>query len=429
MLESGPAAGVVGAQALCRELQLNDAVAFDMGGTTAKAGVIYHGEVLTATTALIGGYNEALPIQIPMVHISEVGTGGGSIAAARRGGRPAGRPAERGSRSRSGLLRARWHPSYGDRREPRPRPARGRPLPRRRDEARRGGGARAIEACRKAAGLVVGDAAAGILRIAASSMSYAVKGVSTERGLDAAAFALIAYGGAGLARLADRARDRHVAHHRAARAGPFLRLRHAAFGPALRLRAHLVHAPGGCAVRRHRARLRRAGRAGEEGARGKRRALRAHHDRLRRRHALRRPGAPGDGGPLIGGLQEAQTATRSSATSTRCTLCATAPTPPEERAEIVSLRHGDRADEEAAPGEDLARRGTPPSGKAAFTGAACSFDDRKTADPAYARRSSRRQPHRRPGAVEEHASTTVLLPGDRMKVDGYGNLVIEVGKR
>jgi len=39
MLESGPAAGVIGAQVLCRELGLRDAVAFDMGGTTAKAGV------------------------------------------------------------------------------------------------------------------------------------------------------------------------------------------------------------------------------------------------------------------------------------------------------------------------------------------------------------------------------------------------------
>ena len=80
MLESGPAAGVIGAQVLCRELGLRDAVAFDMGGTTAKAGVIHEGEVLTATTALIGGYNQALPIQISMVDIFEVGTGGGSIA-------------------------------------------------------------------------------------------------------------------------------------------------------------------------------------------------------------------------------------------------------------------------------------------------------------------------------------------------------------
>src|SRR5437762_10562273 len=46
-------------------------------------------------------------------------------------------------------------------------------------------------------GVDVIRAADGILRIAATAMSYAVKAVSTERGLDAAAFTLIAYGGAG----------------------------------------------------------------------------------------------------------------------------------------------------------------------------------------------------------------------------------------
>ena len=30
--------------------------------------------------------------------------------------------------------------------------------------------------------------------------------------------------------------------------------------------------------------------------------------------------------------------------------------------------------------------------------------------------------------IEEHASTTVLMPGDRMTVDAYGNLVIAVGR-
>ena len=34
-----------------------------------------------------------------------------------------------------------------------------------------------------------------------------------------------------------------------------------------------------------------------------------------------------------------------------------------------------------------------------------------------------------PALVEEHASTTVVLPGDRMQVDAFGNLVIEVGRR
>ena len=86
ILESGPAAGVIGAQALCRRLALADAVAFDMGGTTAKAGVIYRGEVLTTGAALIGGYAQALPVQIPTIDIFEVGTGGGSIARAEEGG-------------------------------------------------------------------------------------------------------------------------------------------------------------------------------------------------------------------------------------------------------------------------------------------------------------------------------------------------------
>src|SRR5581483_7761245 len=53
---------------------------FDMGGTTAKAGVIHKGEPLTTGSALIGGYEQALPVQIAMMDIFEVGTGGGSIA-------------------------------------------------------------------------------------------------------------------------------------------------------------------------------------------------------------------------------------------------------------------------------------------------------------------------------------------------------------
>ena len=80
MLESGPAAGVIGTQSLCRRLGIKNAIAFDMGGTTAKAGVIYQGDALTTGTALIGGYDKALPVQIAMMDIFEVGTGGGSIA-------------------------------------------------------------------------------------------------------------------------------------------------------------------------------------------------------------------------------------------------------------------------------------------------------------------------------------------------------------
>src|SRR5207302_2098152 len=86
MLESGPAAGVIGTQALCQTLGIDNAIAFDMGGTTAKAGVIYQGEALTTGAALIGGYDQALPVQIAMMDIFEVGTGGGSIARVEEGG-------------------------------------------------------------------------------------------------------------------------------------------------------------------------------------------------------------------------------------------------------------------------------------------------------------------------------------------------------
>src|SRR5262249_25559165 len=86
MLESGPAAGVIGTQALCRTLGIANAIAFDMGGTTAKAGVIHHGEALTTGQALLGGYDQALPVQIAMMDIFEVGTGGGSIARVEEGG-------------------------------------------------------------------------------------------------------------------------------------------------------------------------------------------------------------------------------------------------------------------------------------------------------------------------------------------------------
>ena len=61
-------------------IDLPNAIAFDMGGTTAKAGVILNGVELTAGQVMVGGYNEGLPIQIPMIDIEEVGTGGGSIA-------------------------------------------------------------------------------------------------------------------------------------------------------------------------------------------------------------------------------------------------------------------------------------------------------------------------------------------------------------
>ena len=108
MLESGPAAGVIGTKALCHTLKIDNAIAFDMGGTTAKAGVIYKGEALTNTQALIGGYDKALAGAD-----RDDGYFRGRhrrwLDRAYRGRRAACRSSERRRDARTGLLRPRRH--------------------------------------------------------------------------------------------------------------------------------------------------------------------------------------------------------------------------------------------------------------------------------------------------------------------------------
>ena len=198
MLESGPAAGVIGAQAICAQLGLPDSIAFDMGGTTAKAGVISEGRPLTTGSALIGGYEKALPIQIPMMDIFEVGTGGGSIArvelgnSLRVGPRSAGsmpgpvcygRGGEDPTVTDANLILGRLDENN----------FLGGEMPLYLDRARQAMDTKVAQPL----GLDATRAADGILRIAVTQMSHAVKAVTTERGLDAGSFTMVVYGGAG----------------------------------------------------------------------------------------------------------------------------------------------------------------------------------------------------------------------------------------
>ena len=198
MLESGPAAGVIAGRALARAAGIENAITFDMGGTTAKSGVIYGGEALTTGSAMIGGYEQGLPVQIAMMDIFEVGTGGGSIARAdprgalRVGPESAGASPGPACYGSGGIA-----PTVTDANLVLGRIAPDRFL----------GGAMTLDAGAAFAamksgvadplGMDVVEAAAGVLQIAATAMSFAVKGVSTERGLDAGAFTLVACGGAG----------------------------------------------------------------------------------------------------------------------------------------------------------------------------------------------------------------------------------------
>lgn len=86
LLESGPAAGALGAAELGRRLGLERLLAFDMGGTTAKVAIIENHEPTVQHGFEVGRVHRlkagsGLPVSMPVVDMLEIGAGGGSIAA------------------------------------------------------------------------------------------------------------------------------------------------------------------------------------------------------------------------------------------------------------------------------------------------------------------------------------------------------------
>lgn len=198
LLESGPAAGVVGTQELCSLLGVGNSIAFDMGGTTAKAGVVLDGVAVTTGQVLIGGYAHGLPIQQAMMDIHEVGTGGGSIAFIGPGG-----SLRVGPRSAGAVPGPVCYANGGTQ----PTVTDANLVLGRLDPDHFLGGRMKLDQSSAAAairrevaeplGLSTAAAADGIVRIAVTSMSHAVSAVTTERGHDVNEFVLVAYGGAG----------------------------------------------------------------------------------------------------------------------------------------------------------------------------------------------------------------------------------------
>jgi N-methylhydantoinase A len=207
IIESGPAAGVVGGAALARHLNEPRLITFDMGGTTAKAGLVENGEVLRSEAIEVGGgvmvgsrllVGAGYMLKLPAIDLAEVGAGGGSICRLDAAGAPKVGPDSAGADP--GPV------CYG-----------------------RGGTAPTITDCNLAlgyldpGGLVGGAlrldvaaarqaiardlagpmgcsvevAASGMLRLAAASMMRAIRAVSVERGRDPRRFTLLAFGGNG----------------------------------------------------------------------------------------------------------------------------------------------------------------------------------------------------------------------------------------
>ncbi|MFL6796620.1 MAG: hydantoinase/oxoprolinase family protein [Xanthobacteraceae bacterium] len=79
LVESGPVGGCIGAAEYGRALAIENLVAFDMGGTTAKCAMIERGRYAVESIYHIGGPDAGFPIRGNIIDILEVGVGGGSI--------------------------------------------------------------------------------------------------------------------------------------------------------------------------------------------------------------------------------------------------------------------------------------------------------------------------------------------------------------
>jgi N-methylhydantoinase A len=198
MMESGPVAGVIGAGRLATLMGIERAIAFDMGGTTAKASLITGGRPAIEDGYVIGGEAGGQPMQLPVVDIVEIGAGGGSIAwVDATGGIHVGPESAGADPGPACYGKGSTDPVVTDADLLLGRINAGRFL-NGAMQLDRAAAERAIAGkIADRLGLSVGEAALGIAQIADSAMSLAVRAVSVKKGVDPRDTALIAFGGAG----------------------------------------------------------------------------------------------------------------------------------------------------------------------------------------------------------------------------------------
>jgi len=182
-LLSGPAAGVVGANRLARLAGIENAIAFDMGGTSTDVCAIVGGQATRSSERLVGG----LPVRLPTLDVHTVGAGGGSLV----------------WRDAGGALRVGPESAGAE-----PGPAcygRGGELPTVTDANlllgrlpdRLAGGLELDLAAAERSLAKVRAEPADVIEVVNAEMLAALRVVSVERGLDPRDFALVAFGGAG----------------------------------------------------------------------------------------------------------------------------------------------------------------------------------------------------------------------------------------
>ena len=212
MVESGPASGVLGAASLGKLIGEENIIALDIGGTTAKCSLIDRGRVGITSKYMIeqSKFTAGYPIMTPVVDIVEIGNGGGSIAwvdedkklhvgpksaGAVPGPVAYGKGGTEPTTTDANLMLNRINPHYFIGGE---------------IEADMGAVKKALATIGKKIGIDAEDAARGVVRIANNNMINALKLVSINRGYDPRDFTMIAFGGGGAMHAASLARELNI---------------------------------------------------------------------------------------------------------------------------------------------------------------------------------------------------------------------------
>lgn len=207
MVLSGPTGGVVGARWVANLLGLDYVVSFDMGGTSCDVSTIVKGNAHFTTDFEI---EWGIPIQVPMIDVRTIGAGGGSIAWLDKGGLlrvgpqsagavpgPAcyGQGGQSATVTDANLLLGRLNPDafLGGR------------MRLQVDKARE-----AIAALAKEIGMGVEETALSIIRIVNNEMMAALRMILIEQGYDPRDFSLVAFGGAGPLHCAELIREMNI---------------------------------------------------------------------------------------------------------------------------------------------------------------------------------------------------------------------------
>jgi N-methylhydantoinase A/oxoprolinase/acetone carboxylase beta subunit len=191
---SGPAAGVIGGLEAGRAAGFSDVITVDIGGTSCDIALITGGAPLIRGEGVIDGYT----VRVPMVDVTAIGSGGGSIAwidgagSLKVGPHSAGSDPGPACYGRGGMLPTVTDASvvlgYID-----PANFAGGTMPLRPEPAHE-----AIErVIARPLGMTVEQAALGIHRVLNAQMAEAIRLVSIGRGIDPRGYALLPLGGGG----------------------------------------------------------------------------------------------------------------------------------------------------------------------------------------------------------------------------------------